>query len=438
MKQDARVARAHTHEQAQAHTRAQRTAHARSTHAHALTHLLLPSVTIPRCASRAACRYYVAGILIYGKFEGWAPFDVAYYLTTTVTTVGYGEFSPSSSVGRWVTSVFAPFGTVAVMSALLPTVEWCLLHVDKMTAWPIAAMENVVAPALIKITTTAATPKKWSAAKIALSNKSLKKLARDALTPPPPRGVSRTSSTHIVEVAGYGGVTYEVGSDWAYVHALMGPTMLCTVGILLSAYLHSYSWCDSVYWTIITMTTVGYGDLVPESFVQKLYTVIFMPVAATTLAATVERFDKLNTAKRIHQTRFDLSIDNLLKDSAIVQQDILPTMSEEAFVLRVLVEENMVEETTLRELRARYQEMLTQAEGKVRGEGKNGKPLTIDAEVVYYLLVQQGRITDSNVHASRAKKPKPPALKRPRRARTRFGPCVRRRQGWDAAARGGC
>ena len=56
-------------------------------------------------------------------------------------------------------------------------------------------------------------------------------------------------------------------------------------------------------------TTVGYGDLLPETTVQKLYTMIFMPLAATTLAATVDRFEKLATAKRIHDTNFRLVAD---------------------------------------------------------------------------------------------------------------------------------
>lgn len=65
--------------------------------------------------------------------------------------------------------------------------------------------------------------------------------------------------------------------------------------------------------------------------------------------------------------------------------------------LRVLVEENMVEEGTLRELRARYAAMLKQGKGLVHGSGRvdaEGVPTVIDAEVVFCLLVQQGRVVD--------------------------------------------
>ena len=61
------------------------------------------------------------------------------------------------------------------------------------------------------------------------------------------------------------------------------------------------------------MTTVGYGDLVPSSTLQKMYAILFMPIAATTLAATVERFEKLLQMERIHHTNFRLVVDAMVR-----------------------------------------------------------------------------------------------------------------------------
>ena len=145
--------------------------------------------------------------------------------------------------------------------------------------------------------------------------------------------------------------------------------------------------------------------MLPITALQKLYTMAFMPLAATTLAATIERFEKLSAARRVHDTNFQLVADSMLREQAVIQQSISPELSEEAFVLRVLVEENLVEESTLRELRARYASMRKQGVGLIHGAGRvdrHGVPKTVDAELVFCLLVQQGRVVDSNVHGAQA------------------------------------
>ena len=43
----------------------------------------------------------------------------------------------------------------------------------------------------------------------------------------------------------------------------------------------------------------------------------------------------------------------MLRDEAVLHQTIHPTLSEDAFILRVLLEESLVEEHTLKELKGR-------------------------------------------------------------------------------------
>ena len=52
--------------------------------------------------------------------------------------------------------------------------------------------------------------------------------------------------------------------------------LLFTFGIIGSHYIMDLDLIDSIYYTVITMATVGYGDYIPTTGIQKLF--------ATTLA----------------------------------------------------------------------------------------------------------------------------------------------------------
>ena len=56
---------------------------------------------------------FVGGGII-GQFEGWSWFDSIYYSFITAGTLGYGDFSPKTQIGRTLALVFLP---IAVASA---------------------------------------------------------------------------------------------------------------------------------------------------------------------------------------------------------------------------------------------------------------------------------------------------------------------------------
>jgi hypothetical protein len=50
-----------------------------------------------------------------------------------------------------------------------------------------------------------------------------------------------------------------------------------------------WSWVDSVYFTVITLTTVGYGDLSPSTPGSKIFTVIYILIGIGLLVTFIER-----------------------------------------------------------------------------------------------------------------------------------------------------
>lgn len=46
-------------------------------------------------------------------------------------------------------------------------------------------------------------------------------------------------------------------------------------GTYAYSYLEGWDYLDSLYFTVVTVTTIGYGDLVPQTDAGKIFTMIF-------------------------------------------------------------------------------------------------------------------------------------------------------------------
>jgi len=55
----------------------------------------------------------------------------------------------------------------------------------------------------------------------------------------------------------------------------MYAAVVILIGTGLYHWLEGWSWVDSFYFVIITLTTIGYGDLTPTTSLTKLITVFY-------------------------------------------------------------------------------------------------------------------------------------------------------------------
>lgn len=51
---------------------------------------------------------------------------------------------------------------------------------------------------------------------------------------------------------------------------------LIVVGAVAYRFLEEWSWVDSIYFSVIAVTTVGFGDITPSTDASKIFTVVYI------------------------------------------------------------------------------------------------------------------------------------------------------------------
>lgn len=69
------------------------------------------------------------------------------------------------------------------------------------------------------------------------------------------------------------------------------------MGMLVYHWLEGWSLFDALYFSVITLATVGYGDLVPTTPIAKLFTIIYVINGVSILLALLDRLRVVRTRR---------------------------------------------------------------------------------------------------------------------------------------------
>lgn len=94
---------------------------------------------------------------------------------------------------------------------------------------------------------------------------------------------------------------------------MMGLKVLTLIGMLASIviggtvffrFIEGWSWLDSYFFTVVTLSTVGYGSLVPETVAGKIGTTVFIFIGLGVFAVTIQQFGAFAMRKREEHTEW--------------------------------------------------------------------------------------------------------------------------------------
>ena len=64
--------------------------------------------------------------------------------------------------------------------------------------------------------------------------------------------------------------------DEEYRDLLITTFIIITFGSIVFHYLEGWSWIDSIYFSVITLSTIGYGDFSPATDAGKIFTIFYI------------------------------------------------------------------------------------------------------------------------------------------------------------------
>jgi len=177
--------------------------------------------------------YMLMGILYYFSIDGWSITDTIYFTITTFLTIGYGDLTPVSDHRKVFTAFFVLFGVGFVGAA-----------VGAVTSMAQDTMANDMEEYL-------------------------------------------ESEQFQLD----GGDAHFNHRQWEldyqrkkFYKSLSMIIVLILTGMIVMSAAEDWSMAEGFYWSCITITTVGYGDMVPSTYEMKWFTTVYGVVGVIMLA----------------------------------------------------------------------------------------------------------------------------------------------------------
>lgn len=148
------------------------------------------------------------------------------------------------------------------------------------------------------------------------------------------------------------------------------PIACVIVGIgMVIGYFEGWSPSSSLYYAIITFTTVGYGDLVPTRESMRLLAIFFLPLAVAVFGAVLGRIAGYYMDRQTKKAEKEfLHRQVTLSDLAVMDTDGDGGVSYGEFLAFMMVAMQKVDQKSVDEVKAVFQSLDADGSGTLQKE----------------------------------------------------------------------
>jgi len=254
--------------------------------------------------------YLLIGVIGYSYiFESWTIRDSIYFSVVTFSTVGYGDIRPSNDASKLFTCIFALMG-IGIIGIALGFIGQNLVQ---------AQVE-------------------------ALQRSHKKKETEES-----DNSEQNTKSSRVMR-------SLPILRD---VFLFICPIAAMTIiGSVIFGTYENWDLVDSVYWCVMTGTSVGYGDLAPQTNQMRWFSVPFIPLSVGVISAALGRIANIFVEEEIAKANSKLlQREVTLEDLEAMNADGDGEVSPLEFIEHMLKVMHKVDQHLLDELHAQFEKL---------------------------------------------------------------------------------